>query len=515
MKTRIVTAAGFILIGAAAYAGLQALWSGRPAAEIPAAAPPAAAPAMPVESAGPAIVSLSTEAVARAGIRAMPVEPAGAAAGRSVPGTVEPNAYRQVDITTLLGGTVIDVPVILGESVESGQVVARLRSPELTDEVRAWRTVRADRDVTASRLARVQRLAAIGAASQQDLEQARADDVRAATEVETRLARLMRFGLSEAQLATMAAGDALPDQFIVRASAPGVVITRQANPGLNVEAGAPIVTVADLRAVWVMADVFEADLASLRIGQSAEVRAAAFAGRRWTGRVTYIEPALARETRTARVRVEVANDDRQLRFGMLTTVHLAGSADDGARPGVVVPAAAIQQIGAAAVVYVEQAAGRYEERVVTLGASEAGLTRVTTGLEAGERVVVEGAFALRAERDRLGLPAPAPVPALERRDEGVGGPAAATTVAARVVEITAAGLVPARVSVPAGQPVDLVFVRRVEETCGTELAIPDLGIRRDLPLGQRVTVRLPPQPPGELAFSCGMDMLKGVIVVTR
>lgn len=512
MKTRIVTAAGFILIGAAAYAGLQALWSGRPAAEVPVAAPPAAAPAMSVESAGPAIVSLSTEAVARAGIRAMPVEPAGAAAVRSVPGTVEPNAYRQVDITTLLGGTVIDVPVILGETVEAGQVVARLRSPELTDEVRAWRTVRADRDVTASRLARAQRLAAIGAASQQDLEQARADDVRAATEVETRLARLMRFGLSEAQLATMAAGDALPDQFTVRASAPGVVITRQANPGLNVEAGAPIVTVADLRVVWVMADVFEADLASLRIGQSAEVRAAAFAGRRWTGRVTYIEPALARETRTARVRVEVANDDRQLRFGMLTTVHLAGRADDGARPGVTVAAAAIQQIGAVAVVYVEQAAGRYEERVVTLGASEAGLTRVTTGLAAGERVVVEGAFALRAERDRLGLPAPAS--AVERRDEGADRPAA-TTVAARVVEITAAGLVPARVSVPAGQPVDIVFVRRVEETCGTELAIPDLGIRRDLPLGQRVTVRLPPQPPGELAFSCGMDMLKGVIVVTR
>ncbi len=90
-----------------------------------------------------------------------------------------------------------------------------------------------------------------------------------------------------------------------------------------------------------------------------------------------------------------------------------------------------------------------------------------------------------------------------------------SAVLTRVVEITAAGLVPARVTVPANQPVDLVFIRRVDQTCGTEVDIPDLKVRRPLPLNECVTIRLPPQPPGELSFSCGMDMLKGVIVVGR
>ena len=85
----------------------------------------------------------------------------------------------------------------------------------------------------------------------------------------------------------------------------------------------------------------------------------------------------------------------------------------------------------------------------------------------------------------------------------------------RVIEITADGLVPPRVAVPANQSVDLVFIRRVTETCGTEVDIPSLNIRRALPLDERVTIRMPPQPPGDLSFSCGMDMLKGVIIVGR
>jgi len=75
--------------------------------------------------------------------------------------------------------------------------------------------------------------------------------------------------------------------------------------------------------------------------------------------------------------------------------------------------------------------------------------------------------------------------------------------------------VPARVTIPANQAVDLVFIRRVEETCGTDVVIPDLGISRDLPIDTRVTIRLPPQQPGEVTFACGMNMLKGTIVVQR
>jgi plastocyanin domain-containing protein len=70
------------------------------------------------------------------------------------------------------------------------------------------------------------------------------------------------------------------------------------------------------------------------------------------------------------------------------------------------------------------------------------------------------------------------------------------------------------VTVPANQPVDLVFVRRVDDSCGEDVMIPALGIRRALPLNKEVVIRLPARQPGELTFSCGLDMLRGVIVVS-
>jgi hypothetical protein len=268
-----------------------------------------------------------------------------------------------------------------------------------------------------------------------------------------------------------------------------------------------------------MADVFEHDLARLRIGQSVAVTAEAFASRTWTGRLTYIEPELARESRTARARVEVDNPGGLLRFGMF--VALAVTA--GASPAhVTVPTAAIQTIGAVAVVYVESQPGQFGERSVVLGAASGDAVEIQSGLATGERVVVSGSFLLRSERDRLNWPAPvAPAPVIPTPAPGSmpgrGQPvpsAGAGPVVRRLIEITSEGLSPARVTVPANQPVDLVFVRRVDESCGEDVLIPSLGIKRSLPVNEEVVIRLPAREPGELTFSCGLNMLRGVIVVT-
>jgi RND family efflux transporter MFP subunit len=458
----------------------------------------------------PTVVA-TTASRAGSGIVVAPAEAGAQGAELSMPGVVEPDGYRQVDITTLLGGTVIDMLVVPGALVERGQVVARLRSPELADEFQRWRTAVADREVVASRLTRVTRLAAIGAASRQDLEQVQADDVRAATEVDARRSRLLRLGVDETRLQATPGADGLPDTFDVRATARGVVVDRSLNPGTNIDAGERVVTLAETTAVWVIASVYMPDMARVRVGQIAQVTTDGFPGRVWSGRVTYIDPALSAESRTVRVRVEVSSPDAALRFGMLTTVTVR---QPGATTGVTVPRSAVQWIGAAPVVYVQTSTGTYDARTVTV--RDEGGTRLTvlSGLNVGEPVVVEGAFALRAEDARLGATvatagatASTAPPAAAAQPDGVA--------IERVVEITAAGLVPPRVTVPAGTPVDLVFIRKVDQTCGTEVSIPDLDIRRDLPFGERVVIRIPAREPGELAFSCGMDMLKGVLVVTR
>jgi cobalt-zinc-cadmium efflux system membrane fusion protein len=372
----------------------------------------APAPAAPAPAgADDRVLILSEEARARAVIQTAVVTARTSASQTRWPGVVEPDAYRSVDITPIVGGTVVEMRAALGDVVRRGSVVGRLRSPDLTDAVRRWLTMRADSEVAARRLTRTRGLAKIGAASQQDLEEEEAAALRASTELDTARIRLSRLGIAENALGAIAAGGALPETVDVVAQAAGVVVRREVNVGQNIEAATPMVSLADPSRVWVLADVFERDLSALRVGQQVTVTSESFAGRSWKGTIAYIDPQVARETRSVRARIELDNPGGVLRFGMLVSVLADGPAD----AGLTVPRTAVQTIGAASVVYVEEPAapGRYLERSVVSGPAEGDAVVILAGLEAGERVVTSGSFLLRAERDRLGWPAPVPHPPVD------------------------------------------------------------------------------------------------------
>ncbi|MEO6223869.1 MAG: efflux RND transporter periplasmic adaptor subunit [Vicinamibacterales bacterium] len=400
------------LAAALLAAGATGMWfymrpASAPQGHESAVARPTAAPFNASAPAGTQTLTLTAEASARARIVVAPATTSTQGAVLHVPGVVEPDAYRTVDVTPIVAGTVVSMSAVLGDAVSAGGVVARLRSPELTDEMRQWMTGRASLDAISRRLVRTRQLAKIGAASQQEVEADQADMVRASTDVSTAKARLMRLGFNDARLAAIAAGDAPPETIDIKAPASGVVIKRLANQGQNVGPADSLITLANVAHVWVMADVFERDLARVGIGQRASVTAEAFTGRSWMGKVTYIEPELARDSRTARARVEVDNADGSLRFGMFVAVSVTSGAS---AEHVVVPAAAIQTIGAVPVVYVEVQPGQFRERPVRLGAASGDDVEIQAGLDGGERVVVSGSFLLRAERDRLNWPAPVALP---------------------------------------------------------------------------------------------------------
>jgi multidrug resistance efflux pump len=194
------------------------------------------------------------------------------------------------------------VSAALGDAVRAGAVVARLRSPELTDEVRQWMTGRQTSMPSAAGW-RTRQLAKIGAASQRELETDQADLVRASTDVETARARLMRLGLDDARLAAIASGDVAPETIDIKTSAGGIVVRRSANQGQNVGPADSLITLANISRVWVMADVFERDLGRVRLGQSATVSAEAFGGP--VDRKAHVcRSELARDSRTARARVK-------------------------------------------------------------------------------------------------------------------------------------------------------------------------------------------------------------------
>ena len=141
---------------------------------------------------------------------------------------------------------------------------------------------------------------------------------------------------------------------------------------------------------------YEQDFAPVRVGSGATVTTAAYPGSVFRGRVSYIDPRVDSQTRTTKVRVEVANPGGRLRLGMYVNMTFAGA---GGQPQVVVPRAAVQSIGNQSVVFrpVAGAEGKFLRRIVRLGPASGDSYVVLEGLRAGDTVVTEGSFLLRAE----------------------------------------------------------------------------------------------------------------------
>jgi len=468
-----------------------------------------AAPGEPrgTEPRGDVTVTLTEEAVKRAGIRVEPVNAGEVRGSVRIPAVVEPNAYKQVVVTPLVAGRVTRVAVELGDRVRRGQLLAEVYSPELADAQREYLSFAGDFEAAHQQLRRTERLVEIGAASRQELERTRAEHIAHETHLEGARSRLVLLGMTPGAIARLRPGTPITAETTVPAPLTGVIIEREANPGLNVDTSTKLFTVVDLSTVWVVGDLYERDLARVEVGSPATTTAEAYPDLTVQGRVSYIDPRVSAETRTARIRVEVPNSDGRLRFGMYVDLEVGGGE---AAEAVLVPRRAVQTIADRQVVYLARAGepGRFTEREVRLGRAAGDRIEVVSGLSAGDRIVTDGSFSVRAERERLGLGQPeAP------SGSGVPGHAAPDTrvQTARIV-VSNRGYEPSTLTLRAGVPARLTFERTSDATCGTEVVLPAHDIRRTLPLNEPVDIEFTPKEAGEITFSCGMGMLRGTIV---
>ena len=185
----------------------------------------------------------------------------------------------------------------------------------------------------------------------------------------------------------------------------GVVMEKKVVQGQMVRAGEEIFRFADPRRVWVIADVPEQELSQVAINAPAIVTFRAFPDERFSGRVTFVAPELDRLTRTAKARVEIANDDLRLRYEMYGEVEIGVAA--GGIAAVTIPLTALIESRGRQVVLVDRGGGRFEPRSVVPGRRSDSLVEVRNGLSAGDAVVVSAAFlidgesSLSAEIDRL------------------------------------------------------------------------------------------------------------------
>lgn len=191
----------------------------------------------------------------------------------------------------------------------------------------------------------------------------------------------------------------------LRAPVSGTVTERLVNAGAGIEAGKPLFTIANLATVWIIASVPEAQVSQLRVGTPARIQAAAFGGDSRAGRISYIDPQLNEETRTAKVRVELANPGEKLKAGMFVEVEFQADAATKEGEEIVIPSAAIQRLGERTVVFLaeENAPGHFTVREIEAGGESNGLTRILNGLKAGERVVTQGSFTLKAQLQKGAL----------------------------------------------------------------------------------------------------------------
>ncbi len=450
-------------------------------------------------------IMLTKDAVERAGITVTPVTAGNRTATMQLPGVVEPNAYKQVVVTPLVAGRITRVLAELGQQVKQGQTLAQVFSPELADAHTKYVSARAELDAHERELRRTEKLVEIGAASRQELERIHAEHTARTADVQSARSRLELLGVPASAIDNAGVGKPVGANTGVPSPLSGVVTERLANVGQNVDTATKLFTVVDLSTVWVVADVYEKDFARVRIGSPVTVTTEAYPGLALQGRISYIDPQVSADTRTAKARVEVPNPRAELRLGMLARVSV-GDAGQGSLP--VIPRTAVQNIGDRDVVYVVNPSepGKFVEREVRLGDATGDQVPVLAGLSVNDVVVSEGSFYVRAERERLGLRPPA---------EAGPGSAAAPSPPQNVsrVMVSEKGFEPARVTVRSGVPARITFVRTSDATCATEVVIPTFNIKRALPLNQPVTVEFTPQETGDVEFICGMQMCKGTVVV--
>jgi cobalt-zinc-cadmium efflux system membrane fusion protein len=292
--------------------------------------------------------------------------------------TISPDISKSVPVISLATGRVVEIQARLGDVVMKGQVLLRVESADLAGAFSDYRKAGADEQLARTQLDRSKELYDRGAISLNDLQVAQDTEDKAKVDLENTTEHIHVLG-----------GDVNNPTAIVDIRAPisGVITDQQVTNAAGVAgltAPNPF-TISDLSTVWVLCDVYENDLPSVRVGDPAEVRLNAYPDRTLTGRVSNIGPVLDPNIRTAKVRIEVRNPG-MMRVGMFATVTFRGQKEERYAA---VPATAILHLHDRDWVYVPVGDRKFRRLPVDAGEMLAGnMQQIRRGLTPGQQVVV-------------------------------------------------------------------------------------------------------------------------------
>jgi len=301
-----------------------------------------------------------------------------------LPAVVEADPAHLIKVLPPLSGRVIQLKVQLGERVTAGQPLVVLDSPDLAAAYADYDRAKVLLALALKTRDRLRALAKIGGAAEKDLQQAESDYATAEAEFRRSEARLKQIGVD---------ADTTAKSRTVTVLAPmaGSIIDLQVAPGAYWnDPTAPLMTVADLKTIWVTASVPEADMALVAKDEEVDVAFPAYPGETLHGRVLFVSDVVDSDTRRTKVRIAFPNEGTRLRPGMFANVTF--HAPTQRVP--VVPTSALVLKDNLSQVFVETAPWTFEARTVDLGFQQGDQVVLKSGVNEGERVVVRGGVLL-------------------------------------------------------------------------------------------------------------------------
>ena len=294
-------------------------------------------------------------------------------------GAVFPDISREVPVISMANGRVVDIRARIDDNVKRGQLLLKVQSPDITNAFDTYLKAINDEQFANKAYLRTQDLFHHGAVSQAMLEQAEDTEKNAKADVTA----------ADEQLKTLGADKEHPSSIVnVYAPISGVIVaqnvTNAAAAGVGLSGSATAFTIADLSRVWVVCDVYENDISRLQLGQEAKITITAYPDRPLTGRVSDIGPVLDPSSRTAKVRIEVANPGF-LKLGMFATANFTSRVKE---MYAAVPAEAILHLHDRDWVFVPAGANQFKRTEVHAGQMLSGnQQQILSGLEPGQQVV--------------------------------------------------------------------------------------------------------------------------------
>jgi cobalt-zinc-cadmium efflux system membrane fusion protein len=309
-------------------------------------------------------------------------------------GTVAFNGDRSTPVLSQISGPVARILVNTGTHVEPGTPLALISSPDFAQAI-------ADYEKAQTALQNAARIATLDeqlfkndAIARSDLDQARSDSASAAADREAAIQQMAALGVDSVTVDAIRQGKPVPTvPGVIRSPIEGIVVEKLINPGEVIQGGqTQCFTIANLSTVWVMANVFESDLAAVTKGESARIVTEASPDT-LVGRVDYVAALVDTATRATGVRILVDNRHDILKRDMYVSVAIQSSK---ARTGLLVPVASVLRDDQnLPFVFVAEPDGGYDRRQITLGQRVGDHYEVRSGLKTGERIVSEGSLFLQ------------------------------------------------------------------------------------------------------------------------